>query len=210
VTDDDGREDELMLPLLEAHEARLQLEERLATLPLTFPPNRSTTWEWAQFPNMAAIYWNLARTSIVPEQSVFARAVAALMDQGNNPAVLARAARAYPALVRQHHFALILKEHYPLVIRSEELDLHGVDLLVVDEGLAFGIALSVQTTTAHRWQDVKQRRHPDPPGLPVLYLYAAVTGYRIGEFWLHHPDQVEEVWAFISQEKAKRAKATAR
>jgi len=197
-----------MLALLDAHEARLQLEERLATLQLAFPQQRSATWEWAQFPNMAAIYWNLARTSIVPEQSVFARSVGALMDQGDNPAVIARAARAYPALVRQHHFALVLKEHYPLVIRSEELDLHGVDLLVVDEGLAFGVALSVQTDAAHRWQQVKQRRHPDPPGLPVLYLYADPSGYRIGEFWLHHPDQADEVWAFIRQEKARRARST--
>src|ERR1051326_8404415 len=92
-----------MMEILDAHEARLKMEERLATLTLAFTPNRSSTWGWAQFPNMAAIYWNLARTSIVPEQSVFARAVAALMDQGDNPAVLARAARAYPPLVRQHH-----------------------------------------------------------------------------------------------------------
>lgn len=197
-----------MMALVEAHEARLRMEERLATLTLNFPTQRSSTWEWAQFPNMAAIYWNLARTSIVPEQSVFARAVAALMDQGDNPAVIARAARAYPALVRQHHFALVLKEHYALVIRSEELDLHGVDLLVVDDGWAFGIALSVQTPAAHRWQEVKQRRHPDPPGLPVLYLYADAKGYRIGDFWLHHPDQAEEVWAFISQEKRKRSRTT--
>ena len=184
--------------------ARLEMEERLATLSLMFPPQRSATWEWAQFPNMAAIYWNLARSMIVPEQDVFVGAIASLMDQGDNPAVLARAGRAYPALVRQHHFALVLKEHYPLVIRSEELDLHGVDLLVVKDGLAFGIALSVQTSAAHRWQEVKQRRHPDPPGLPVLYLYADATGHRIGEFWLHHPDQVTEVETFINQQKSKR------
>ncbi len=49
---------------------------------------------------MAAIDSNLARTAIVPEQSVFACAVAGLMDQGDNPAVIARAARAYPALAR--------------------------------------------------------------------------------------------------------------
>jgi hypothetical protein len=35
-----------------------------------------------------------------------------------------------------------------LVIRSEELDLHGVDLLIVDERLAFGIALKEARTPA--------------------------------------------------------------
>ncbi len=100
----------------------------------------------------------------------------------------------------------MLKEHYPLVIRSEELDLHGVDLLVVDDGWAFGIALSVQTKAAHQWQDVKQRRHHDPPGLPVLYLYVDQNGYRVGDFWLHSPAQVDDVWAIIGEQKADRVK----
>lgn len=175
------------------------MEERLAALPLSFPPLRSDRWENAAFPNMAAIYWSLARTSIVPEQDVFAQSVAALMDQGDNPSVIARACRAYPALVRQHHFALVLKEHFSLVVRSEELDLHGVDLLVVDRGRAYGVALSVQTEAAHAWQAVKQRRHPDPPDLPVLYLYARPDGFRIGRFWLHPPEQVREVRAFMER-----------
>ncbi len=166
------------------------MEERLATLPLRFLPNRARSWENAAFPNMAAIYWNLARSCVVPEQDVFAGAVAALMDQGNNPAVVARASRAYPALVRQHHFYLMLREHYPIVVRSEELDLNGVDLLIVEQGRAYGIALSVETEAAHSWQRVKQRRHPESPErLPVLYLYAKRSEYRIGNFWLHHPDQ---------------------
>ncbi|HEX5415424.1 MAG TPA: hypothetical protein VFZ25_07145 [Chloroflexota bacterium] len=189
------------MALLDAQQARLQLEERLATLTLSFPSNRSATWEYAQFPNMAAIYWNLARTSIVPEQDVFVQAVAALLDQGDNPDVLARAARTYPALVRQHHFALVLKEHFPLVVRSEELDLHGVDILVVEDGRAYGVALSVETASAHDWQRIKNRRHPPPPGLPILWLYARPDGYRVGPFWLHPPKQAEEVRAFITLQR---------
>jgi len=189
------------MALVDAHQARVKMEERLTTLTLAFPANRSAAWEWAQFPNMAAIYWNLARTSIVPEQDVFVQAVAALLDQGDNPDVLARAARTYPALVRQHHFALVLKEHFPLVVRSEELDLHGVDILVVEDGRAYGVALSVETASAHEWQRVKNRRHPLPPGLPILWLYARPDGYRVGPFWLHPPEQVAEVRAFIEQSR---------
>ena len=181
--------------------ARLQLEHRLATLTLVFPSQRSSQWELAAFPNMAAIYWNLARTQIVPDQDVFAGAVAALLDQGDNEAVIARACRAYPALVRQHHFSLVLKEHFSLVVRSEELDLHGVDLLIVEDGRAYGVALSVQTEAAHEWQRVKDQRHPIPPGLPVLYLYAGSEGFRIGRFWLHPPEQVAEVKAFIERSR---------
>ena len=168
--------------------ARQQMEERLAALPLTFLPDRSPRWELARFPNMAAIYWNLARSCIVPQQDVFARAVAASMGEKDNAAVLARACRAYPALVRQHHFFLVLREHFPIVVRSEELDLNGVDLLVVERGRAYGIALSVETGAAHSWQQVKQRRHPDEPAqLPILNLYVNPGEYVTGSFWLHNP-----------------------
>ncbi len=186
------------LPASNPHQVRLQMEERLVSLPLRFLPNRSARWEFAAFPNMAAIYWNLARTCIVPEQTVFASAVAALMDQGDNQDVIARASRAYPALVRQHHFCLVLKEHFPIVIRSEELDLNGVDLLVVDGRRAYGIALSVETEAAHSWQETKQHRHPDSPDhLPVLYLYARRGEYTVGRFWLHHLEQWKEVRIWI-------------
>jgi hypothetical protein len=52
------------------------------------------------------------------------------------------------ALVRQYHFALVLREHYPLVIRPEVLGLHGVDLLIVHKGCAYRIALSVAPVAA--------------------------------------------------------------
>src|SRR5258708_16796101 len=180
------------------HQARLQIEERLASLPLTFLPNRYSHWEFAAFPNMAAIYSNLARTCIVPEQDVFAGAVAAQMDQIENDEVIARAYRSYPALVRQHYFSLVLKEHFPLVVRSEQLDLDGVDILVVEGGRAYGIALSVETSAAHAWQSVKEKRHPQSPEtLPVLFLYARRTDFCVGRFWLHYPDQWLEVRRWI-------------
>ena len=147
---------------------------------------------------MAAIYWNLARGGIVPEQGAFAEDVAAQLGQRGNPDVIARAFRAYPALVRQHHFFLVLKEHFPVVVRSEELDFNGVDLLVVEHGRAYGIALSVPTNRACSWQKVKQIRHPGcPEHLPVLYLYASSEEYPVGQFWLHHPEQWKQVRAWI-------------
>ena len=181
---------------------RRAMEQKLATLPLTFLPTRSPGWENASFPNMAAIYWNLARTCVVPEQDVFAGTVASLMDQGDNPSVIARALRTYPALVRQHHFFLVLKEHFPIVVRSEELDLNGVDLLVVDGGRAYGIALSVETEAAHYWHQIKLSRHPDcPKHLPILYLYARRGEFTIGRFWLHHPEQWIGVRSWIEDNR---------
>lgn len=184
-----------------------QMEDQLTRLSLHFLPNRSFHWEMAEFPNMAAIYWNLTRSGVIPEQRAFAEVVAGQLGQSGNPDVIARSFRAYPALVRQHHFFLVLKEHFPFVVRSEELDLHGVDLLVIESGCAYGIALSVATTSAHHWQAVKQVRHPDSPEhLPVLYLYAHSNEYKIGGFWLHHPDRWREVrdWIDVIRDRLDR------
>jgi len=194
----------------ESQRALVEMEAKLALLPLKFLPHRSSYWEMARFPNMAAIYWNLARTTVVPEQLVFADTVSTMMGQKDNPAVIARASRAYPALVRQHHFFLVLKEHFPIVVRSEELDLNGVDLLVVDKGRAYGVALSVPTNSARSWQKVKQVRHPDSPEhLPVLYLYAKPDEYPVGQFWLHHPEQWMQVRAWIDAVRSSEDYSTA-
>lgn len=134
----------------------------------------------------------------MPDQEVFAQAVARQLNQPENPDVLARSYRASPALVRQHHFALVSKEHFPIVVRSEELDLHGLDLMLVESGQAFSIALSVPTVRARSWQRVKRVRHPDSPEhLPVLCLYAEPDEYAIGQVWLHHLEQWKQIQRWI-------------
>jgi len=180
---------------------RQKLEARLKELSVTFPANRSSRWEYAKFPDMAVVYRFVAGPSLVPDQMSFAHGVAALLKEQDNPDVIARACRAYPALVRQHHFELLLRErgNFSLVVHSTDLDLEGIDILVVEEGIAAGLRLSVQTPAAAFWKVIKAKRHPIPRGLAVLDLEAKPDGYRIGQFWLHSPDQVDVVRAFVDR-----------
>ena len=62
---------------------------------------------------------------------------------------------------------------------------------------ACGIAVSIDTAPAHEWVRRKQGRHAPMPDVPVLEAYADEERYLAGRFWLHHPNQVEEVRAFI-------------
>jgi hypothetical protein len=95
-----------------ARAARLQLEAALTVYRLTFPKVRDPRVEWAAFPSMIGIYWEMVDANIrglPPAQSDFGKAVATRLPQLRDDAVKARAHRPYPAYVRQHHFELILR-----------------------------------------------------------------------------------------------------
>jgi hypothetical protein len=142
-------------------------------------------------------------SDLPPTQTAFTQAVAEAFGEPRSPAVLARAQRAYPSLVRQHHAEVLLREQFPIVLHDEGLDHAGVDLLVVDGAFAVGLALMVDTPQARNWRLVKQRRHPDPPGLPILEVHAEPQAYRVGAFWLHPPTLADEVAAFIERERSR-------
>ena len=179
--------------------ARWWLEHEVAGYELAFRKLRVPHVEHAAFPSMIALYWILVEDNggLRPRQAAFGVAVAARLPTLPPAAVVARACRAYPAFVRQHHFELVLREHFPLVLRGHALDLAGLDFLIIEGRAAFGLGLSVETEAARDWARWKERRHAPMPSVPVLYLYADPDRYTVGRFWLHHPDQVEEVQAFI-------------
>src|SRR4051794_29875209 len=135
-----------------ARAARLQLETVLAGYRLSFPRARDPRVEWAAFPSMIGLYWDLVSADtrgLPPTQSAFGSAVASRLSHLPGEPVRARAHRAYPAFIRQHHFELVLREQFPLVLRGHALDLAGLDFLIIDSGSAYGLALSVDTTLAH-------------------------------------------------------------
>jgi hypothetical protein len=186
-----------------ARAARFRLEAVLASYRLSFPKVRDPRVEWAAFPSMIGLYWGLVEADargMPPTQAAFADAVAGRLPRLPGDAVKARAHRTYPAFVRQHHFELVLRERFPLVLRGHVLDLAGLDFLIIDSGSAYGLALSVDTTTAHEWVQRKQHRHAPMPDIPILELYADEDVHRAGAIWLHHPNQVEEVSAFIERQ----------
>jgi hypothetical protein len=162
---------------------------------------RDPAVEQARFPNMVATYWGLVdRNGCPPSQRDFAQAVAndPSIQSLPRPAVLARAGRAYPSLVRQHHFEYLLRGRFQWVFRGDELDLAGIDFLILREGRAYGVGLSTETERGRRWHEVKDARHGELP-VPVVDLYAEPDRHVIGDFWLHPPEDVDEVESFIAR-----------
>jgi hypothetical protein len=164
------------------------LEIAVREYALDFPDERDPAVEAAAFPDMVGIYRRLTTGHIPPSQGTFAEEVTRHVRGYPRKAVSARACRAYPSFVRQHHAFLALREHFPVVAWDQWLDQHqGVDILIVDErGLAAGIDLSTETALAHGWHAVKHKRHAKPP-IPVLEVFADPSEYRVGAFWLHDP-----------------------
>ncbi len=177
-----------MIPAPTLPAAYRVLEVAVREYALDFPEERDPAVEAAQFPDMVGIYRRLCTGHIPPSQGTFGEEVTRQVRGYPRKAVFARACRAYPSFVRQHHAYLALREHFPVVAWDQWLDQHqGVDILIVDErGLAAGIDLSTDTAVAHGWHAVKRDRHAKPP-IPVLEVFADPGEYRVGAFWLHDP-----------------------
>jgi hypothetical protein len=156
---------------------------------------RTMDSEQLALPSMARIFQRQLRaTEGVPTEERFLKAVVEEAPEFPEMSVRARASRAYPAFVRQEHFrvALLTRSGLQGVYWIIDLDMLGVDLLVLDHGCALGIEMSVQTDTAADWQLVKHRRHAALPGLEMLELKAdPMSAPRIGPFWVH---PLGDVW----------------
>ena len=177
------------------------LELAIRDYPLWFPDERDRRVESAAFPDMVSLYRGLVSGYIPPPQGEFADEVTRRVHGHPRTAVFARACRAYPSFVRQHHAVLALRQHFPVVAWDRWLDqLQAVDVLVVDErGFAAGLDLSTDTAAARDWHGVKGGRHA-APAIPVLEAYADPREYRVGTFWLHDPERlVARVRAVLEQ-----------
>ena len=197
----------------DAGRARLRLEEALAQYRVEFLPQHPKV-EKAQFPSLIDLYWDLTGplSAPPPTQEVFATHVYSLAGIPDPGGVRARAYKAWAAFVRQHHFELVLRAHFPLVLRGQMLDLEGLDFVLVEDGCAYALALSVRTGAAQEWAAVKRRRHPLPYGLPLRELsldlddcLSLPTAPRA--LALHRPEQVDEVRNWIREVAAQRREA---
>ena len=197
----------------EAHRTRLRIEQVTTNWHLSFRSARSKQVNDHRFPDVVQRYrQHFERREFQSEPDEFLRSLTTevLRQQPDLPRedVRARATMFLAGLVRQHHFALLLQEHFDLVIWSDKLDReHGVDLLVIHEGMAYGLALSVSGYSSRAWQERKQYRHPPPETLPLCRIDAPISDFRSGKLWLHGADDLRKVRAFIesSQHRGRRA-----
>src|SRR3954464_7882509 len=97
------------IPPGDAERARSRLEQGLQSYRVEFLPARPGV-ERAAFPSLVGLYWDLTGPlgALPPTQEVFATHVYSLAGLGDPAGVRARAYKAWTALVRQHHFELVL------------------------------------------------------------------------------------------------------
>lgn len=187
----------------ESHRKRLRIEQVTAHWHLSFRSARSKQVNEHKFPDVVQRYRQHFDGHVFPSQpDEFLRSLTAevLRRRPDLPRedVRARATMFLAGLVRQHHFALLLQEHLDLVIWSEKLDReYGVDLVVIHEGRAFGLALSVSGYRSQAWQERKRYRHPPPESLPICRIDAPIGDFRGGKLWLHGDDDLRTVSEFV-------------
>lgn len=188
----------------ESHRKRLRIEQVTARWHLSFRSARSKQVNEHKFPDVVRSYRQHFDQRVFPSQpDEFLRSLTAevLRERPDLPRedVWARATMFLVGLVRQHHFALLLQEHFDLVIWSEQLDReHGVDLVLIHEGMTYGLALSVSGYRSRAWQERKQYRHPPPETLPLCRIDAPIGDFRGGTLWLHGDDDLRTVREFVS------------
>jgi len=200
----------------ESHRKRLRIEQVTANWPLSYRSNRDKRVDDLQFPNVVRLYFAHCVQAEFPAQpEEFLRVLTSdiLRRHGDLPrdSVHARAVMFLAGLVRQHHFALLLREHCCSVIWNERLDReYGVDLLLVHEGREYGLALSVSGERSQAWQERKRYRHPPPDILPICRIEAPLQDFRQGELWLHGDNDLRKVYSFVrSESRARRFRMSA-
>jgi hypothetical protein len=187
----------------EAHRKRLHIERVTARWHLSFRSARSKQVNDQKFPDVVQLYRQHFEQHEFPSQpDEFLRSLttAVLRKRPDLPRedVRARATMFLAGLVRQHHFALLLQEHFDLVIWDDKLDReHGVDLVLIHEGKVFGLALSVSGYKSQVWQERKRYRHPPLETLPICQIDAPIGNFRDGKLWLHGDDDLRKVHEFV-------------
>jgi hypothetical protein len=157
----------------ESHRKRLRIEQVTAHWHLSFRSARSKQVNEHRFPDVVQRYrqhFDQREFPSQPDDFLQSLTTEVLRQRPDLPRedVRARATMFLAGLVRQHHFALLLQEHFDLVIWSDKLDReYGVDLVLIHDRLAYGLALSVSGYRSRVWQERKQYRHPPPEALPL-------------------------------------------
>lgn len=188
---------------------RLALEAALAAWPrLTFPPQHERVAEYARLPSLVGAYWGLTGglADLPCSQRAYAEfvadAAAAADVRAPRVGVIARGLLKYPSFVRQHHMELMLRERFTHVVSGEELDHKGYDFLVIEQGLACGLGLGMDTANARCWEQAKARRNPPPLNLPVLHLRIDLNGgYRVGPFTLFDERDVDHFESWMAHQR---------
>lgn len=171
------------------------IEENLARYRYTKPNGGANEADRIILPLVSDAYEMLCRLfrTRIPTQDEVIRY---LQPKDENEANRVR--RAYPSIVRDHHLYLLLKDSFPFVLRTKELDIeYGIDFLIVEASLAFCVHAFVDTFEAKAWREQKEKRHPYTGGVHIDLPLDLDRAKVVGDFRLYDNGYIENLRKII-------------
>lgn len=126
-------------------------------------------------------------------------------DRDITDGIQARVYRTYPSLVRDIYFNLYVYENLKdaKVLFNPKLDFgKGIDLLVVYNGVNYGINLYTDTKSAHKARDIKAGRHEKYDNIYNIELPVSFkTNKLVGKFYLYGESEFNKIKDILGIEK---------
>lgn len=176
-----------------------EFEDWLAVAPLEFDNIKDYRAETLSIgPMFQTTYWNAVELpwrlplpqGVFVDQWLQAALNRQSLDPELVPALRARAQRAYPSLVREHHLRMLIEAsgEFETTCRDGGLDVQGIDVLAVRLGVAVGLR-----SYHHSYRSAKLREHKDKKyeHLHLPLIVDLTPNQQIGQYHLHDGNQVE-------------------
>ena len=192
------------------------VEETISQFRLRFSRTRNDRIEWgvALPAFVKAFYTYLYQYNAIPTQEDFIckyftkyrQTLANFKFNGEEiEALEARLKRTYPSIMRDFHFAMVLHHsgQFEKVIYNTDLDLQeGIDILIVQDGLYFGVNLFTDTRNANHGRIVKVNRHtPFDNVIPIDLPVTLDDNTACGSFYLYGQKELRDLNYMINQRK---------
>jgi hypothetical protein len=177
-----------------------EMEELLQIYSLKFLSDKNPETEWKiKFPTFAPQFYETTfRHNIVPTQEKFWNSwsrryknneILTSLSDVQRKGLKARVYRTYPSLVRDLHFALLLRDSHKFddVIYNIKLDVkYGIDLIVIHKQKIFAVNLFTDTKRAANARKYKANRHPEVTDAIKIDLPVRFKGSKkVGDFFLY-------------------------
>jgi len=199
-----------------------QVEQQVKGYSLVFLKDRNNVVEWGMKLPMfvPSFYKYVTKNSYIPSQEEFyGRYVNDNKEwfekRDDSESILkgikARAYRSYPSIVRDIHFALVVKERsgFDSVIYNYDTDIKdGIDLVIRNKGYSlsanshvtktYAVNLFTKTERAYMGRENKGSRHKKIPNVEYIDMPVSFKGSkRCGYFYLYHDRELNMLRGYI-------------
>ena len=198
------------------------IERQVKSYSLVFPRDRDETVEWGMKLPMFiySFYKYIAKHNSIPSQGDFYNQYISdnkewFKKHGDSEkrlkGIKARVFRAYPSIVRDIHFALVVKErgNFNKVIYNYDIDIQkGIDLVIYNTGYSFNnnrytskryaVNLFTNTDRAFQGRNKKGSRHGKILGVEYIDMPISFKGSKkCGRFYLYHNRELDILRRYI-------------